>query len=80
MKKLFTFLVPVFLLASCGGGSSADDVFYETSSKILPNINTDLIKGSSLKINESTTNVCNDSPTGDVKTVCDTFEAYTSDN
>jgi len=75
-------MVPVFLLASCGGSgdSSSDNVFYETASKVLPNINTTLVTGASIVINETTDNACNDNPTGDVKTICDTFEAYTSDN
>lgn len=83
MKKLFLFMVPVFVLASCGGsGSSSDDVFYDTASKVLPNINTTLVSGVSIVINETSDNVCNDSPAEgtDVKTICDTFEAYTIDN
>ncbi|MEI6092844.1 MAG: hypothetical protein WCQ47_04085 [bacterium] len=81
MKKLVIAFSSLVLFASCGGsGSSSDNVFYSTAYKVLPNINTTLIKSSSVSTNDTVTNTCNASPTGDVKTICDTFEAYTEDN
>lgn len=81
MKKLFITSFPLFLLVACGSSGSGDNVFYDLSSKVLPNINTTLVSGSSININDSSaTNVCNDNPTGIVSTVCQTFEAYTPDN
>ncbi len=82
MKKLIIVLSSLVLFASCGGSSSSsDNVFYTTAYKVLPSINTTLVTSSSVKINTDTTiNTCNENPSGDVKTICDTFEAYTEDN
>ncbi len=80
MKKL-VILSSLVLFASCGGSSSSsDNVFYGTAYKVLPSINTTLVSGSSVKVNAVSTNPCNESPIGDIKTICDTFEAYTEDN
>lgn len=82
MKKLVIVLSSLVMITSCGGsGSSSDNIFYSTAYKVLPSINTTLVASSSINTNDSsTTNTCNASPTGDVKTICDTFEAYTEDN